>query len=177
MKKLNIAVLFLFAFILVGATAGAAEVKIGYANLQRALNECKAGIKAKADLKEEAQKLEKELQTQQEGLKKLKEEIDKKAKVWNKETRERKEQDFKVKSQEFQKQFVDYGEELNKKKQATEARIIGELRDVVEEIAKKKKYSYVFERSVGGLLYAPEDADLTDEVIEIYDKKFKAKGK
>ena len=72
---------------------------------------------------------------------------------------------------------MDYGEELNKKKQATEARIIGELRDVVEEIAKKKKYTYIFERSVGGLLYAPEDADLTDEVIELYDKKFKAKGK
>jgi outer membrane protein len=174
MKALRTAVFVLFAWFLVAASpAAAAEVKIGYANLQKALNDCQAGIKAKDDLKVEAQGLEEELNKKQEELKKMKDELDKKASVWNKETRDAKEKDFKTKTADFQKKFMEYGDSLNKKKQDTEARIIKELRDVVEEIAKKKGMTFVFEKSVGGLLYAPKDLDLTDEVIKAYDAKKK----
>lgn len=174
MKALRMTVFAFFAlFLLCTAPATAADVKIGYANLQKALNECQAGVKAKEDLKKEAEGLEGELGKKQEELKKLKEELDKKGSVWNKETREAKEKDFKARTADFQKKFMDYGENLNKKKQETEARIIKELRDTVEEIAKKKGITFVFEKSVGGLLYAPKEYDLTDEVIKAYDAKKK----
>lgn len=164
---------FFFALLALALPARAAELKIGYANLQRALNECDAGLKAKDTLKDEAKKLEDQLNVKQEELKKLKDEIDKKSNVWNKETKETKENEFKAKSQDFQKQYVQYGDDLNKKKQDTEAKIIDDLRDVVEELAKKKGYTYVFERSVGGLLYAPPQDDLTDEVIKVYNKQYR----
>ncbi|MBI1912346.1 MAG: OmpH family outer membrane protein [Deltaproteobacteria bacterium] len=173
MRKMKIFGLVFLVFMLFAAPAKSADIKIGYANLQKALNECEAGIKAKDNLKDEAQKLENELNAKQEDLKKMKDELDKKANVWNKETRDAKEKEFRTKSQDFQKKFMDYGEQLNKRKQDTEARIIEDLRDVVEEIAKKKGYTYVFEKSVGGLLYAPADSDLTDEVIKTYNKKGK----
>ena len=176
MKVLRTAVFAMFVWFLVAAApAGAAELKIGYANLQKALNECQAGIKAKDALKVEAEGLENELSKKQEELKKMKDELDKKSSVWNKETRDAKEKDFKARTADFQKKFMEYGEDLNKKKQETEARIIKELRDVVEEIAKKKGLTFVFERSVGGLLYAPAELDLTDEVIKTYDAKKKKK--
>lgn len=162
----------LTAFVRVGA---AAEVKIGYANLQRALNECVAGVKAKEALKEEAKKLEDVLNAKQEELKKLKDEITKKGSLWNKETREQKEQELNAKAQDFQRQYMQYNDDLNKKKVSTEAQIIEDLKSVVDEVAKKKGYTYVFEKSVGGLLYAPADTDLTDEVIKVYDKRQKAK--
>lgn len=164
---------FFIALLALVLPARAAELKIGYANLQRALNECEAGVKAKDTLKDEAKKLEDQLNVKQEELKKLREEIDKKSNVWNKETKEAKENEFKSKSQDFQKQYLQYGDDLNKKKQDTEAKIIDDLRDVVEEIAKKKGYTYVFERSVGGLLYAPAQDDLTDEVIKAYNKQYR----
>lgn len=174
MKAARTVVFAFFAwFVLAVSPAAAADLKIGYANLQKALNECQAGIKAKDALKEEAEGLEGELGKKQEELKKLKEEIDKKASVWNKDTKEAKEREFKAKTADFQKKFMDYGEELNKKKQETEARIIKELRDVVEEIAKKKGLTFVFEKSVGGLLYAPRELDITDDVIKAYDAKKK----
>jgi len=166
---------FLFALMALALPARAAEIKIGYANLQRALNECDAGVKAKETLKDEAKKLEDQLNVKQEELKKMREEIDKKSNVWNKETKDQKENEFRAKSQDFQKQYVQYGDDLNKKKQDTEAKIIDDLRDIVEEIAKKKGYTYVFERSVGGLLYAPAQDDLTDEVIKAYNKQYRNK--
>ncbi len=153
-----------------------AELKLAYANLQKALNDSEAGVKAKDSLKEEAKKLEEELNKKQEELKKLKDEIDKKKDVWNKETREAKEGELKAKGQEFQRQFMEYNEQLGKKKNEKEAEIIEDLRAIVEEIARKKGYTYVFERSVSGILYAPPDADITDEVIKTFNKKAKTKG-
>lgn len=175
MRTIKAAGLLFLALLIFAAPVGAAELKIAYANLQKALNECEAGIKAKDTLKDEAKKLEDELNVKQEELKKLKAEIDKKGSVWNKDTKDAKEADFRNKTQEFQKKYMEYGEQLNKKKQETESEIIDELRGVVEEIAQKKGYTYVFERSVGGLLVAPASDDLTDEVIKVYNKEFRAR--
>lgn len=163
------------ALLLLCAPLYAADLKIGIANLQKALNESDAGNRAKESLKEEAKKLEDTLNAKQEDLKKLKDEIDKKAGVWNKETAEKKEREFREKSQEFQQQFVNYNDMLNKKKQEKEAQIIEELRDIVEEIAKKKGYSFIFEKSVGGVLYSPSSVDITDDVIKEHNKRFRAK--
>jgi outer membrane protein len=172
MKKIALILPVILALTLLATPGTSAELKIGYANLQKALNDCKAGQAAKDSLQNEAKNLEKELDTKQEELKKLKEEIDKKGNVWNKETREGKEKTFRDLSQDFQQQFMDYNERLNKKKQEKEAEIIKELRGIVEELAKKRKYTIVFERSVGGILYATKNNDLTEEVIKLHDKRF-----
>ncbi|OGQ55316.1 MAG: hypothetical protein A3J24_07350 [Deltaproteobacteria bacterium RIFCSPLOWO2_02_FULL_53_8] len=165
------------AVIAVSSPAFAKEMKIAHANLQRALNESDAGAKAKDLLEEAAKKLEDELNVEQEVLKKMKEEIDKMAAIWNKETRDAKDEEFRARSQAFQKKYVEYGEELNNKKQERENAIIEDLRVIVDEMAKKKGYSYVFERSMGGILYAPPSDDLTNEIIKTYNKSFAEKQK
>jgi len=175
MKSISIIIGVFVALMAFARPSASAEIKIGYANLQRALNECTAGVKAKESLKEEAKKLEDALNVKQEELKKLKDEITKKKSLWNKETTEQKEQELNAKAQDFQRQYMQYNDDLNKKKVSTEAQIIEDLKSVVEEVAKKKGYTYVFEKSVGGLLHAPADTDLTDEVIKTYDKRQKAK--
>jgi outer membrane protein len=164
--------------VLWGASAAhPAELRIGYANLQKALNESEAGVKAKESLKEEAERLEKEINARREEIEKMREEMEKKESVWNAETREAKEKEFKARSQDFQKQFMQYNEELKKRKASDEARIIDELRAIIADAAKKKGYTYVFEYSMGALLYAPPDADMTEDVIKIYNKEYKAKAK
>lgn len=174
-RKIRLIGLSLIALLLFCAPLYAADVKIGIANLQKALNECDAGNRAKETLKEEARKLEETLNAKQEDLKKLKDEIDKKSGVWNKETAEKKEREFREKSQDFQQNFMNYNDMLNKKKQDKEAQIIEELRDIVEELAKKKGYTFVFEKSVGGVLYSPANVDITDDVIKEHNKRFRAK--
>ena len=179
MKKIKLLCMFFAALLIFSQSATAKEKDsrqlIGFANLQRALNECDAGKKALEILKDEAKKLEDTLNEKQEELKKMKDEMDKKSNVWNKETLETKDKEFKAKSMDFQKLFTDYNDQLNKKKQEREEMIIDELREIVDEIAKQKGYSYIFERSVGGILYAPPEADITDEVIKTHNKRTKAK--
>jgi outer membrane protein len=145
-------------------------VKIGYADLQKALNESGPGKEAKEELRKEYQRREEALNPDKEELVKLREELEKKASVWNDETRRKKEQEFFKKSQDFQQRTMKSGEELNKIKQESEAKILDELSRIVAELAQKHGYTYVFEMSLGALLYAPPDADLTEELIETYNK-------
>jgi len=171
MKKTKFLLLALCASLLLPGAVLAGGLKIGYANLQRALNECDAGVKAVSDLKREAAKLEKELNARQEGLKKIKDEIEKKRKVWNKDTLAAREAEFDRSVKEYERFYNESGNRLNRKQQQREAEIISDLREVVREVAKKKGYSFVFEYSIGGVLYAPDKVDLTDEVIKAYNAK------
>ncbi len=177
MRRLRIlapVILLVLAFVV---PAHAGGVKIAYADLQKALNRSDAGVNAKEELKREAAKLEKELNAEQEEIKKLKQEIDKKRKVWKKNTLLAKEKAFNAKAKAFQKKFVKYNDSLNKKKVEKEAEIIKELREVVRELAKKRGYTYVFEKSAGGILYAPVEADLTDDVIKLYNLRTRKAAK
>lgn len=173
-KILAPVILLLLAFALPASAGG---VKIGYADLQKALNRSDAGVNAKESLKEEAAKLEKELNAEQARIKKFKQEIDKKKNVWKKNTLIAKEKAFNAKAQAFQKKFVKYNDSLNKKKVEKEAEIIKELRSIVRELAKKKGYTYVFEKSAGGILYEPADDDLTDDVIKAFNIRTRQREK
>ena len=175
MKKFSYLSLVIFAALLFAVPAFAKETKIGYVNLQKALNESDAGVKARDYLQKEADLREKELTERQEVMKGLKEEIDKKSAVWNKDTREKKENEFREKADDFQQLYMKLGEELNQKKKETEAGIIEDLTGIVTKVAKDGGYDYIFERVVGGLLVAPDNGDLTDKVIEEFNKANKKK--
>ncbi|MCK4739269.1 MAG: OmpH family outer membrane protein [Deltaproteobacteria bacterium] len=167
---LALAVLLLTSLVL-STPANSAELKIGYANLQKALNSCEAGKKAKTELDSEYDTLEKKLSEEQSELKKMKAEIESKASVWNKETFEKKERAFITKGQAFQKRFVEARENLNSKLKSKESKILGELQAIVKETAEKKGYDFVFEYSLGAILHAPKDVDITDELIELHNKR------
>jgi len=177
MRRIKILTPILFLLLAFTLPASASSIKIGYADLQKALNRSDAGVNAKESLKGEAAKLEKELNTEQASIKKLKQEIDKKKHVWTKKTLQSKERNFDSRAKAFQKKFVKYNDALNKKKVEKEAEIIKELRSIVKELAKKKGYTYVFEKSGGGILYAPSGADLTDDVIKAFNIRTRESSK
>jgi outer membrane protein len=70
-----------------------------------------------------------------------------------------------------------YGDELNKKKQQSEGKIIDELSEVVAELAERDGYTFVLERSLGGIIVGPPEADITNEVIRAYNEKFEKEEK
>lgn len=181
-KVIGTLLMFLFTTLihLQGEVSGgvfAAEIKIAYVNLQKALNESQPGKDAKEDMAGEIKKRQDEVNARQEELKKLKEEIEKKGAIWSKEIREQKEREFQAKSQDFQRYFLQSEDELRKKEQEKVREIIKELQGIVKELAKKKGYTYVFEKTEGGVIYGPDEMDLTDEVIKIYNSQYKKEKK
>ena len=73
--KLWISVAFLVGMC---SLAGAQEIKLGYVDLQRALNECEAGKKAKEEFKRQVERLQSDLEKQKKQIEGLKEQLEKK---------------------------------------------------------------------------------------------------
>ncbi|MBI3754759.1 MAG: OmpH family outer membrane protein [Deltaproteobacteria bacterium] len=68
-------------------------------------------------------------------------------------------------------------EELKKLNEEMEKKtvIIKDMIEIVKKLAKERGYTFVFETQ-GGIVYNPSEADITDEVIKLYNAEYK-KGK
>ena len=157
--------------ILLATPAASAEVKIGYVDLQRALNESEAGKRAKAEFKVQVDKLEARLKGKKEELDRLKAELDRKSVVMRDEERTKLEEDFQRKRLDLKRQFEDSQAELQKKDNELTGVIIRDLQVVIRQIGEQEDYTVILEASSSPVLYAAKSADLTDRLLSAYNKK------
>jgi Skp family chaperone for outer membrane proteins len=55
--------------------------------------------------------------------------------------------------------------------------VLQEVGGVIEKVGKEKNYYMIVEKRNAGVLYASNDADLTDEIIRAYDRDAGGKKK
>lgn len=159
--------------LLVSTTAAlAGETKIGYLDLQKALNFSAAGKAAKNKIATRVKEYEGVIDSRQEELKKLKEELEKKALLLSEEARSDKERDYQQKLKEFQRFTKDIQEELQQQDADHTRRILEELFKIIKEVGEKEGYALVLEQTESSILYADEQIDLTAKVIKAYDAQY-----
>ncbi len=156
--------------------ARAAELKIGYVDLPRAVNEVEEGKAAKAQLKKDFDQKQKALDEMQAELKKMKDDLDKQAVVMAEEARREKQGELDRKFMEVQNRFMKMQQELSGRERELMRGIIDKMTQVVHEIAEAEGFSYVFEKNDAGLIHAPPANDLTNELVRKFNAKFKAGG-
>ena len=71
-----------------------AEAKFGYIDMQKAIQQTKAGQKAKSDLEKEVETRKKELQAKEKDIKKMGEDFEKKSAVLSDEVRSKKQMEI-----------------------------------------------------------------------------------
>lgn len=158
------------SLLLVAGMTHAAEMKIGYVDMQKAIQSTAAGKKAKAELEGEFNKKKKELEKKEADLKKMGEDLERKKSVLSEEV-------LNKKQAEFQEEMLKYRDvvgksqiEIQKKERDLTAPILEKMKKVIEKVAKEKGYSMILENSQM-VLFATADADLTDAVIKTYEKE------
>jgi outer membrane protein len=162
------------ALITVLVSAGSAlagETKLGYVDLQKALNLSEAGKTAKEKISGKVKEYESLVESRQEELRKLKEELEKKALLLSETARADKERDYQQKLKEFQRFTKDIQEELQQQDADHTRRILEELFGVIKEIGEKENYTLVLEKTESSILFADDQIDLTPKVIKAYDAK------
>lgn len=168
MKKILLAVSLLLC---AGLAFGAEKtVKIGYVDLQKALNESDAGKEAKVVFNKRVEELQKTLDEKQGELKKLKEEMEKQKGLLTSEAREEKEKTYQQKQKELQRLAKDSQEELQQKDMEMTKKILIDLRDVIKKLGSDEGYTLIVEKAESFVLYASEGVEITDKVIKIYNK-------
>jgi outer membrane protein len=144
-----------------------AEVKIAYVDIQRALNECNAGKRARSNIRVEAERAQARLQREQSEAQGLKDELDKKGMLMPPDQRQNLEDELAKRMRTFQDDVKNERDELHQKDNEATAAIVRDLATVVRELGEKAGYTVVMEK--GGLLWAIPSADITDQVIRSYD--------
>lgn len=161
----------LLAILCVPGLAAAADVKIGYVDLQRALNESAAGKKAKEDFRGQVDRLEGQLKGKKEELDRLKSDLETKGTVMADAQRKKLETEFEQKRLDLKRRFEDSQQELQKKDQELTGRIIQDLQAIIKEVGDRDGYTLILELGSSPVLYYKKSADITDDVLSAYNSK------
>jgi outer membrane protein len=149
--------------------AFAEDLKLGYVDLQRALNETEDGRKAKASLKKVFDAKQKELDEQQEDFKKAKEDLDKKRTLMNADTVRNKEQELAAKFEKVQQSYLRHQKDLQEKEGEVTQKIFERMQRIILKIAQAENFSMVLDKTQAGIIFAKQHLDLTNDVIRRYN--------
>jgi outer membrane protein len=156
-------------FAAVGAAFAQSQTKVGVVDLQRAMNETEDGRQAKAKLKKVFEARQKTLDDQQNGLKAMKDNIEKQKDVLSRDVLGKKLEEYQKAFGELQGMYVEFQRELQAKEGELTKGIVDRLQRIVRRIGQKEGYTLVLDRAEGGVVYVPSTFDLTDVVIQRYN--------
>jgi outer membrane protein len=151
--------------------------KIGYVDLQRALNESDAGKKAKEEFKVQVDKLQAQLKKQKDEIDSLKDQLEKKSLVMKEEERNILEEDYRKKLRDFERNYKDSQADLQKKDNELTGVIIHDLQEIIRGYGERENYTLILENGSNPVLYSAKNADLTDAIIREYNSNHPAKSK
>jgi outer membrane protein len=162
----------LVALCALAPVAARAEQKIGYVDLQRALNEVDEGKAAKALLKRDFDEKQRQLDAKKTEFDKLQAEFEKQSVVMSEQARKDKTQDLDRRARELQSLFVNLQKDLSEREREVTRGIFDRMATIVREIAEADGFIMVFERTDSGLVFGLPSLDLTNELIRKYNAKF-----
>jgi outer membrane protein len=154
-----------------GTAANDEPVKIAVVDLDQALNSTDEGKAAREELTRKQRDAEAKLQPQVEKFKQMQEELKSKKFVLSEEALYQKQLDLVELKNEIDSQY----KELEGKFKVDYERLVGPLRkkmvEIVQGIGRDQGYTLIVERGTPGLLYAREALDVTDTVVQQFNKK------
>jgi len=168
--------LILVGLLAMATSSFAAGEKIGFVDLQKALNFSQAGKAAKETISKKVKDYEGTIEGKKAELQKLKDELEKQAVLLSEQARAEKERDYQQKLKDFQRFTKDIQEELQRSDADYTRQILEKVLKVIAEMGKAQGYTVILEKSESSLLYADDQIDMTDAVIKAYDEQHKKGG-
>ena len=151
-------------------SALAEEIKIGIIDTQKVLQSSSYGKSAKEEIQKKIEDLGNDLKNRESEIVALKEKIEREALVMSPEMREEKEREYRIKVGDFQAQEKKAKQEMAQLNMKLSGRIQQDVVEIVGDIGKKGGYTLIFEK--GSLMYSKDALDISDQVIEIYNKNY-----
>jgi outer membrane protein len=139
-----------------------AELKLGFVNGQRVVNESPQALRAKKKIDDEFKKRDLELQQMSKRLQTLQEGIEKNGVTMAESERRNREREFGDLNRDFQRKQREFREDLNLRQNEEMAAIFERANKVIKQIAEAEKYDLIVQEAV----YFSPRIDITDKVIK-----------
>lgn len=166
--------LFLLANLI--ATPVRADLKVGYVDLQRALQEVSEGQQAKARLKGEIDKKKGEFESEQKKLRDDGLVLDRQASAMSEEVRVQKMKELQARLMQISEKGQKLQVEFVEKERVELRKIFDKMDPIVAAIARREGLAMVFEKTDSGLVFAEQGLDVTNELVRTYNEKHPVKG-
>ncbi|GIL17725.1 MAG: OmpH outer membrane protein [Oligoflexia bacterium] len=155
----------------VGASAFGAESKIGFVDVQKAIQSTAAGKKAKESLDAEFQKRKQNLDKKKADIEKMGQDLEKKKSVLSEEVMNKKQMELQEEMLKFQKTVAENQVEIQKKEKDLVEPILEKMKKTIEKVAQEKGFTLVIEKQGQNVLFAQKDSDLTEDVVKAFEKE------
>ena len=153
------------------AKAEIAKKTIGVVDVQKVIQESKAGERAFNGLKKEFEGRRKELKEDQRRLEVEREQIMKQSQILSASALEDKLTSFEKKEKELVRKQRDLQEELTRKNNVLVGELVDEIEVILEELVSAGKYAFILNRDTRFVVFAAESVDASEEVRESLDRR------
>lgn len=173
MKKINFLILAAVAVFSMAVSA-AEEGKLGYINVEKAVDSTGDGKKANEELQKVFKQRQDELKKKEEDLRTKRDDLQKKEMVLSDQVKLRKQMELEKEIVEFQKQGMQYQQEIQKKEFDMKKPILDSVQKIIEDMAKKENFTMIL-NAKQGVVWAKAEIDITQKVVDEYEKTKKGK--
>lgn len=161
---MKVRILSVLALALMGGIAQTAfaDVKIGFVNSERLMNEAAPAVRAQQRIEKEFSKREQELQRMTKDLEALQKSLENEGAKLSDAERRNKERAFSDLNRDFQRKQREFREDLNQRRNEELASVLDKAQRAIKQIAEKEQYDIIFQESV----YSSPRIDITDKVVK-----------
>ena len=168
----TICMMMIGLFFFASAGLGADAAKIGIVDFQKILETSSAGKSAQAEIKKRGKQMEEDLKAKGSAIEEKRKQFEREAMVLSEQAREEKERELRIGVGDFKSLQKKYAEEFKELEGKLIVDIQKGLIELVNDFGKKGGYLLILERRETGVLYSPQSIDITDVIIEQFNKKF-----
>ena len=172
-------ILFILGFVAVaGFTVSgraSAQMKIGYVDTDRILQEYKPFVDAQSEFKRFADEQSRMMSEKENVIKKLQDDYERQKLLLSETKKQELEKDIQARMSEYQKFYEETNGKAQQKNQELSEPIYKDVNVVLERVAKTGGYDFVF--NANQVAYAKEEHDITQKVLDDLNKDLEAKKK
>jgi len=142
--------------------ATAAEMKIGFVNVEQILKDAPQTAESGKKLEKEFEKRDQDLQKMAKQLQTMQDNLEKNAVTLSESEHRNREREFNDLNREFQRRQREFREDLNLRQNDETAALFERINRAVKQVAEGEKYDIILQEAV----YISPRIDLTDKVIK-----------
>jgi len=139
-----------------------AEVKVGFVNVAKVLDEAPQAQEARKRIESEFSPRDRELLSQQKEIRTLEEKLMRDGDIMNETQRLQLEQDIRSMKRDLRRSQDEFREDLNLRRTQELSKLQQEVVEVIQELAKDQGYDLIVS---DGVVFAGGDVDITETVI------------
>ena len=163
---------FLILLFALGFSFSVLSLSVGYVNLDEVLKKTKEGRSIQKKVKKEFETRRSQIQNREKKIQEEKMKLDQEAGLLSDSERRKRAQKMQQQILEFQQSVQTNQKELSEYEMRLVTSLVQKMQPIIGKIAEKKKISRV-ERLTENVFWVPSEYNLTAQVIQSYNKKYK----